>query len=77
MPSMETIYCNAQRMFAWLGVEDEVTRGGIESIDLVAGEISRLFCYPLTFDIEDGTMSHNPKHDEIGPEDLQLEWNNI
>jgi hypothetical protein len=42
VPLMETIYSNARVMFAWIGVDDAVTRVGIESIELVAYEISKL-----------------------------------
>jgi hypothetical protein len=42
VPLMGQIYSKAYRMFSWLGVEDEATRGVLDALNLVAAAIQQL-----------------------------------
>jgi hypothetical protein len=45
VPLMEDIYSRAQRIFSWLGIENEDTCEGLDAINQVAKEVSQLSCY--------------------------------
>jgi hypothetical protein len=81
VPLMETIYSNARIMFAWIGVDDEVTRNGIESVELVGHEISKLSYYPKASNLANiGIMLLDMEHEDfkkLSTKDLQLKWSYI
>jgi hypothetical protein len=68
VPLMETIYCDARMMFAWLGIDGKITRGGIESIELVAREVSKLPQYNVLID------PSPDESDKLTTGDLDLDW---
>jgi hypothetical protein len=75
VPLMEVIYPSAYIVFAWQGVEDEVTRGGIQSIELVAQEISDLPCYNEILEATRNGYVQSHRRDCIpSAKDLRLNW---